>query len=173
MPWTNVPYKQPLDPVTADEWNGLVGNFDGLASGDPNAPKVALPNAITTTTIDTTLVLQPDGLGGVHWGVPSGAANTALMSKTQHTNSVAITGLSSGYWLAHILAHVDHGEITEATVQGFCVVHNGVIIDQHAMDTAGNVELDTLFSLTAGTLTFSHGVARTGNRFVVVVNRVR
>ena len=72
MPWTNVPTKNPGDPVTAENWNGLVGNFAGMAEGGSGAPRVAIPEAVTTAEIDPAKTLRPDGAGGVAWG-PAGA----------------------------------------------------------------------------------------------------
>lgn len=70
MPWVNVPTKNPGDPVTAENWNGLVGNFEALASGVDGAPAITIPGNLHTDEIDTTKALQPDGNGGVQWGNP-------------------------------------------------------------------------------------------------------
>jgi hypothetical protein len=68
MSWSNVPNKNPGDPVTAENWNGLVGNFQALADAEPGAPRLLVPGALRTAETDATKVLTPDGAGGVRWG---------------------------------------------------------------------------------------------------------
>jgi hypothetical protein len=73
MSWSNVPTKNPGEPVTAENWNGVIGNFAALADGLPGAPRILVPNALKTTETNTARVLVPDGAGGVAWGSALGA----------------------------------------------------------------------------------------------------
>jgi hypothetical protein len=95
MSWTNVPFKNPGDPVTAENWNGLVGNFAAVADAEPGAPKILVPEALHTTETDPFALLHADGAGGTRWNRPSLEVRTGLG---------VVDGLAMGTWVVWAMA---------------------------------------------------------------------
>ena len=90
MPWTNVPTKNPGDPVTAENWNGLLGNFAGMAEGGPDAPRLRLPQAARTDELDSGKVLRPDGAGNVVWGPAGDGVGGGIVLATAGNQTVVV-----------------------------------------------------------------------------------
>ncbi|TQE99228.1 MAG: hypothetical protein FKY71_09720 [Spiribacter salinus] len=74
MPWTDPSDAIGVDkPIRASTHLVLFQNFAAMAGGEAGAPRILTPNALRTDATDASLVLQPDGAGGVRWGNPAGA----------------------------------------------------------------------------------------------------
>ncbi len=155
MSWTNVPFKNPGDPVTAENWNGLVGNFAALADGEPGAPRLVIPGTVQTAEVDPQAVLHADGADGVRW------ARTSLETRT---GTGRLAGVAAGIWIVHgIMAYHPPPRSGEAAYQyrGMALLTNGAIAFQFATDEGGGVV--ALFSFNNGDCvmpgpgTFSYG----------------
>lgn len=120
MSWTNVPFKNPGDPVSAENWNGLVGNLGAIADGEAGAPRIAIPGAVHTSETDSLAVLHADGGGGVRW------ARTSLETRTG-TNR--LVNVNVGVWMIHGFAYYAPQPRVgnSATYSGMALLVNGSI----------------------------------------------
>jgi len=124
-----------------------------------------LPDCGVTQETDTTLVLKPDGSGGVEWAA-------AFDTKYDENNSgdSSVTGLSAGLW--EFSGYVQLGSpLDKATFSGLVKVASSRIehVEGVARTGAGAVTVigditTTSFNLVAGaTLTYGSGTLSTNS----------
>jgi hypothetical protein len=162
MSWTNVPFKNPGDPVTAENWNGLVGNIGAVADAEPGAPRILLPEAGRTEASDPQVFLAPDGAGGVRWTKPQLALRTS---------TTVLEDLGVGSWVAWASAFTpatrDEGSSSRS---GWAVVVNGSVILQTMINEAGG--LGGGFSMSGGDLRFLYDPFSSGTSRRLMAIRV-
>ena len=163
MSWTTVPFKNPGDPVSAENWNGLVGNLAAIADGEAGAPRIALPGAVVTSETDPLAILHADGAGGVRWN---------RLSLEYRTGSTRLTNVHQGVWIVHGLAYIAPQSRDDAAERytGMAILVNGSIAYQFALRE--NSSPSTIFSMAGHDLTITSDMFPRTQNFGMIGVRV-